>query len=121
MVASDRTNFEAPMPGTPSVSHDSAMAGPGSAATNLPQTSGPLGDRIQQGSVGNSAVVYGPYDSLATADVVTVGPLDTMVPAEADQYQGQDVDALSGISGDAVGHSGAGAGRVVGDVHPGRH
>lgn len=86
---------------------------PGSAPQGLPDTSGPLGDRVQQGTVGNSAVVYGTYDSLATADVVTVGSRDTLIPTEADLYGGGDANPLSGMPGSAVGSTGAGVGRTM--------
>lgn len=63
----------------------------------------------------DSALVTPSGGSLVNADRVPVGPNDSLVALQADQYQGSDPNILSGgISGDDVGSTGLGRGRVRG-------
>jgi hypothetical protein len=93
-----------------------AFTGAGSSPPEPPDTSGALGDRVQRGTVGNSAVISVPGASLANADIVTVGPRDTLIPSEAQSYGGGP-DPLTGI-GAELGQTGAGAGSAGHFAHP---
>jgi hypothetical protein len=86
---------------------------PGSAPGGGVETSTPLSDRVQAGTTGSSAVITPYGGSLVNADIVSVGPRDTLVPGEADLYAGGDANPLSGVTGDAVGYTGAGLGRTM--------
>jgi hypothetical protein len=93
------------MPGIPD--RDGMMAAPGSVVPDRPDTSGPLSDWLQRGTLGDSAVITPVGASLANADVVTVGPRDTLIPSEAQMYDDH-ADLLTGVVGQ--GQTGAGQG-----------
>jgi hypothetical protein len=105
MASYDSPGFHNLMPGIPD--RDSAMSAPGSVVPERPDTSGPLGDRLQAGTLGDSAVITPVGASLANADVVTVGPRDTLIPSEAQMYDDH-ADLLTGVTG--LGQTGAGQG-----------
>ena len=78
MASYDSPGFHNLMPGIPD--RDGSMTAPGSVLPDRPDTSGSLSDRIQQGTMGNSAVITPVGGTLANADVVQVGPKDTLLP-----------------------------------------
>jgi hypothetical protein len=106
MAGYDSQGFVERLPGFGGQGYVSWQTAAGSQAENVPDTSRPLSDQIQRGTVGSTAVITPAGGSLVNADVVQVGPLDTLVPRQADQYSGPDVNVLGGASGDAVGHTG---------------
>lgn len=84
----------------------------GSQATDVPP-SGTTYDT--QGTTMTSAYVVPWGGSTVNGDRVPVGPLDSEVPLQADQYTGADPNLLSGgISGDDLGVTGIDGGHVRG-------
>ena len=105
MASYDSPGYHNLMPGIPD--REGMFVAPGSVPPERPDTSGPLSDRLQQGTVGDSAVITPAGGSLANADVVTVGPRDTLIPSEAQMYDDA-ADLLTGVTGQ--GKTGAGMG-----------
>ncbi len=117
MSSYDQPGFRPPTVWAPGGfdAHGDAMTALGSVLPPMPDTSAPLSDRIEQGTLGSSAVITPVGGSLVNADIVPVGPLDTLVPAEAATY-GATPDPLTGI-GSELGLTGAGSGHTT-SHHP---
>lgn len=108
------SNYDSPgyMDRTPAgaVVENTGLAG--SQATEVPTTTTTY---PTMGTTADSAFVVPSGGSTVNGDRVPVGPLDTLVGLQADQYTGSDPDVLNGgVPGDFMGQSGIGKGHVLG-------
>ena len=113
MASYDSPGYTDRTPGGPV--NQQGFSAPGSTLPPRPDTSAPISDRVEQGTLGNNAVIAPVGASLANADIVPVGPLDTLMPPQASMYD-DSADPLSGVVG--VGVTGAGLGNVSSPHHP---